>query len=141
MRQLLLQIFTWWSGQTVGTRFHTWRKGTAVGSDDTGNRYYVDTKTGRRWVIYDNLVEASKVPPGWNAWLHYTSDEAPSETDYQPRSWQKPHIPNMTGTPLAYRPPGSIVTAKQRPQVTGDYDPWDPSPEDSLRGIANRVRK
>ena len=30
---LLKQIFTWWNGQTIGTRFHTWRFGTKVGQD------------------------------------------------------------------------------------------------------------
>ena len=34
---LLKQIFTWWNGQTIGTRFHTWRFGTRVGQDEFGN--------------------------------------------------------------------------------------------------------
>ena len=25
MKTFLLQFFTWWNGQTLGTRFHTWR--------------------------------------------------------------------------------------------------------------------
>jgi NADH:ubiquinone oxidoreductase subunit len=29
MKDWLLQIFTWWNGQTIGTRFHTWRFGSA----------------------------------------------------------------------------------------------------------------
>ena len=33
MKQLLLELFTWWNGQTMGTRFFTWRKGTKVGED------------------------------------------------------------------------------------------------------------
>jgi len=40
MKQTLLQIFTWWNGQTIGTRFHTWRKGERVGEDEFGNVYY-----------------------------------------------------------------------------------------------------
>ena len=35
-------------------------------------------------------------------------------------------MPNMTGTPGAYRPPGSIANAGKRPEVTGDYEPWSP---------------
>ena len=31
MKQFILQIFTWWNGQTLGTRFHTWRRGKLVG--------------------------------------------------------------------------------------------------------------
>lgn len=131
MKRFLLQVFTWWHGQTLGTRFYTWRRGTLVGTDEAGNRYYVDRRNDRRWVIYADIVEASKVPPGWQAWLHHTADTAPSEAEYQPREWEKPHVPNMTGTPLAYRPPGSIVTAEHRPRVTGDYDPWNPAASES----------
>jgi NADH:ubiquinone oxidoreductase subunit len=33
---------------------------------------------------------------------------------------------NMTGTPQAYRPPGSILSTGKRPAATGDYKPWRP---------------
>ena len=33
---------------------------------------------------------------------------------------------NLTGTPAAYRPDGSILTPASRPKVTGDYDAWTP---------------
>ena len=36
---LFSEIFIWWQGQTMGTRFYTWRKGKLVGEDDQGNRY------------------------------------------------------------------------------------------------------
>lgn len=127
MKRFILQIFTWWNGQTIGTRFHTWRRGKLVGKDEAGNRYYHDSKNDRRWVIYPGVVEASNVPPGWNAWLHHTADVPPSDYTYVPRAWEAPHLPNMTGTPLAYRPPGSIMTPAHRPRVTGDYDPWTPT--------------
>ena len=39
MKDWLLQIFTWWNGQTIGTRFHTWRHGELVGEDEFGNVY------------------------------------------------------------------------------------------------------
>jgi len=127
MKRFFLQIFTWWHGQTIGTRFHTWLRGRHVGTDEAGNRYYQHRRHDRRWVVYADIVEASNVPPGWNAWLHHTSDVPPSEEDYAPREWELPHRPNMTGTALAYRPPGSIVTPTSRPRVTGDYDPWTPA--------------
>ena len=126
MRDLLLQIFTWWNGQTVGTRFWTWRKGEFVGEDELGNRYYRERGGSRRWVIYAGDAEASRIPPGWHGWMHHRSDVAPSEEDYAAHEWEKPHEPNLTGTPGAYRPPGSILTPEQRPEVTGDYKPWTP---------------
>lgn len=130
MKKFLLQIFTWWNGNSINTRFHTWRKGTRVGEDELGNVYYqggVDSEgRTRRWVIYNGYSEASTIPPGWYGWIHHTVDVAPVDEVYQPHGWQKPHIPNLTGTPYAYRPRGSIDAGGERPRVTGDYDAWTP---------------
>ncbi|MEF2072390.1 NADH:ubiquinone oxidoreductase subunit NDUFA12 [Consotaella aegiceratis] len=126
MKQLLIQILTWWNGQTIGTRFFTWRAGQRVGEDEFGNIYY-QTKGGeRRWVIYNGEAEASKIPPGWWGWMHHRSDLAPPQENYKPRPWQKPHIENLTGTSRAYRPKGSLLSPEHRPRVTGDYDAWTP---------------
>ncbi len=127
MKQFLLEFFTWWNGATLGTRFYTWRKGTFVGTDEFGNRYYRDKKNVRRWVLYDGDAEASRIPPGWHGWMHHRTDVPPTEDTYKPHPWEKPHLPNLTGTPAAYRPPGSILSASKRPEVTGDYEPWTPA--------------
>ncbi len=126
MKQFLLQVFTWWNGQTLGTRFHTWRRGKLVGTDPAGNRYYRDLRTDRRWVIYNGYAEASATPPGWHGWLHHTTDVPPDEDGYVPRRWERPHRRNLTGTPLAYRPKGAIGSGEKRPAVTGDYQAWKP---------------
>ncbi|GAB1581978.1 NADH:ubiquinone oxidoreductase subunit NDUFA12 [Phyllobacterium phragmitis] len=130
MKTLLLQIFTWWNSQTIGTRFHTWRKGQRVGEDEFGNVYYqggTDSEgRTRRWVIYNGYAEASAIPSGWHGWIHHRVDTPPSQESYKPREWQKPHQPNLTGTPYAYRPKGSIANLGERPKVTGDYDAWTP---------------
>jgi NADH:ubiquinone oxidoreductase subunit len=127
MKEFLVQFFTWWNGQTLGTRFHTWRNGEFVGEDEQGNRYYRSRVGDRRWVIYNGLAEASRIPPGWHGWMHRRTDVPPTEESYTPREWQKPHQPNLTGTPAAYQPRGSILTPESRPQVTGDYEPWTPA--------------
>lgn len=126
MKDLLLQIFTWWNGQTMGTRFFTWRKGEFVGNDEFGNSYYRERHGERRWVIYNGPAEASAIPPGWHGWMHHRVDTPPSQEDYRPRAWQKPHKANLTGTPAAYRPDGSILTPQSRPRVSADYDAWTP---------------
>ncbi|NIX77380.1 NADH:ubiquinone oxidoreductase subunit NDUFA12 [Microvirga terricola] len=134
MKQFWLQFFTWWNGQTLGTRFYTWRKGQFVGQDEFGNTYYraqgplIDRSVGpeRRWVIYNGEADASRVPPGWRAWLCHNGDVPPSEEGYKPHSWEKPFVPNMTGTPQAYRPTGSQLSTGRRPSATGDYVPWSP---------------
>ncbi len=124
--KFLLEVFTWWNGQTLGTRFFTWRKGEFVGEDQSGNKYYREREGKRRWVVYNGLVDASRVPPDWHGWLHYTVDTPPTDEAYTPRQWQKGHKANMTGTPQAYRPAGSILTPAERPAATGDYDAWKP---------------
>lgn len=126
---LLTQIFTWWNGQTLGTRFFTWRKGTFVGEDEFGNKYYqanVPPFGDRRWVIYSGYAEASAIPAGWHGWIHHTIDVPPSQENYQPREWQQPHRSNPTGTPAAYRPKGSTAGHSRRPRTTGDYEAWTP---------------
>lgn len=129
---ILSEIFAWWQGNTWGTRLTTWRTGRLVGTDEFGNRYYEQRKgvgplgRPRRWALYEDLAEPSKIPAGWHAWLHYTVDLPPTEEPYTMRPWQKPHRMNMTGTAEAYRPPGSILTTAHRPKATGDYKPWRP---------------
>ena len=111
---------------TIRTRFLTWLNGRQVGSDHFGNRYFVEKNGGpKRWVLYNGIPEASKVPPEWNAWLHYTIDELPEERPTL-RNWEQDHVPNLTGTPAAYRPPGHVSRGGQRSAATGDYEPWRP---------------
>ncbi len=121
---------------TLGTRLFTWWRGELVGTDAYGNRYYREkgarplVKGGgiesreRRWVIYDGVTEASKVPPEWHGWLHHSTIDLPKDEGRRP--WQKPHLPNLTGTPAAYHPPGSVLRGGHRPAATGDYEPWTP---------------
>ncbi len=116
---------------TIGTRLFTWARGKLVGTDSQGNRYYVENRPGRgrmgkarRWVIYNGVAEASRVPPEWHAWLHYTVDEPLAPATDKP--WVKEHQPNMTGTAQAYFPAGHDRRGGERPAATGDYEPWQP---------------
>ena len=69
----LTRCFTWWNEQTFGTQVWTSLYGEAVGDDEFGNRYFrtkggkIDPALGfeRRWVIYNGVAEASRVPPEW----------------------------------------------------------------------------
>ena len=126
MKTFLLQMFTWWNGQTLGTRFFTWRKGEFVGKDEFGNSYYRTRDNSRRWVIYNGVAEASTIPAGWHGWMHHRVDTPPTEDEYQPKPWQKVPKANLTGTARAYRPHGSILTPEARPRVSADYDAWTP---------------
>ncbi len=122
--KFLLQLLTWWNGQTLGTRLFTWRRGVKVGEDAQGNCYYQTEDSKRRWVIYNGESEASRVSPDWHGWLHFTWDEPPTEKALKHRPWEKPHQENLTGTALAYAPAGSIRRAE--PTERQDYEAWSP---------------
>jgi NADH:ubiquinone oxidoreductase subunit len=117
---------------TIGTRLFTWLRGEYVGSDEQGNRYYHEKKPvkgrkRRRWVMYNGVVEASRVPPDWHGWLHYTVDTPPPAGGLPRKSWQKPHLPNLTGTAAAYRPPGDILNPVPQAKPDSQYEPWRPN--------------
>lgn len=123
---LLKMIFIWWRGATLGTLWTTWRHGRLVGSDGFGNRYYQTADGKRRWVLYDGTVEASRVPAEWHGWLHHTFKEPPTVAPVKARSWERAHQPNLSGTPGAYHPRGSLLAQGERPAATGDYEAWQP---------------
>lgn len=121
-------IFTWWHGPGLGTRLVGWRTGREVGRDAQGNVYYT-AKSGRRdrrWVIYNGEPEASRIPPEWHLWLHRTVATTPDEAPLKSRVWEKPWVPNLTGTPAAHRPSGSLAVTDNRARTTGDYQAWTP---------------
>ena len=120
----LKRVFIWWYGQTLGTQLFTWRNGVKVGEDEQGNVFYRSRDSKRRWVVYNGEVEASRISPDWHGWLHYTYDEAPSDRPLPHKDWEKPHQENLTGTPLAYAPAGSIRRAE--PAERRDYEAWSP---------------
>ncbi|HET9230344.1 MAG TPA: NADH:ubiquinone oxidoreductase subunit NDUFA12 [Vitreimonas sp.] len=131
---MLKRIFTWWNGATIGTLFDIGRRGVFVGKDEQGNRYYEEKRPSlegrkRRYVVYDGLAEASRVSPDWHGWLHYTFDEPPTDKPLKRQSWEKPHIPNLTGTVHAYRPQGSLARGGVRQASSSDYEAWAPDAE------------
>ena len=63
-------------------------------------------------MIYKGIVEASKVPQEWNAWLHHVTDKPPLEN--KKLSWLKDHSPNLTGSPFAYEYQDQKKTKKSK---------------------------
>lgn len=122
--KFILQILTWWNSQSLGTQIYTWRNGTLVGEDDQGNKYYENTNKSRRWVIYNGIIDGSRISADWHGWLHHTFDECPGTTSLDHKDWEKSHKNNVSGTVDAYHPTGSILTAT--PKNSGDYDAWQP---------------
>ena len=120
----LLRAVTWWHGATIGTSLYTARKGVRVGEDEAGNAFYETRDGKRRWVIYNGEVEASRVSPDWHGWLHHTWNDPPTERPMTHKAWEKPHVENLTGTPGAYVPAGSL--RRPNPVERKDYEAWTP---------------
>ena len=98
-----------------------------IGQDGYGNTYYVKKKSiknnfrQRRLVVYKGIVEASKIPQEWNAWLHHMSDEIPDNKRKKP-VWVKDHVPNLSGTPYAYE----YKDKKDNSKIKNIYSIWKP---------------
>ena len=96
-------IFTWWQKQTFGTLLKTLFYGTYVGKDKLGNKYY-KSKKNERWVIYANIIEATKITSDWYLWMHHTVNNIPEEKEKKKYLWQKNHLENQTGTKNRHQP-------------------------------------
>ena len=120
---MLREIFTWWNGQTLGTRLWTYFSGILAGVDSQGNKYFHNKKDTKRWVIYADEVESTYVNPEWNNWLRFTSKVKASED--KKYEWQKNHLSNQTGTENAYDPEKSTKNDSSKKR-NDDYIKWSP---------------
>lgn len=61
----------------IATRLLIAFNGSLVGTDEAGNRYFIERRpraTGarlRRWVIYRGAAAAASVPQAWQSWLDF----------------------------------------------------------------------
>ena len=118
MLTFLKKIFTWWNRDTFGTRIKTIFFGKLIGKDDFGNKYY-QSKNGKRWVIYSDEVDASKMPVDWFSLMHFMPNKIENNHKLEKHSWQKPHQPNLTGTESAYYP-----NKNKKDAVEKKYKSW-----------------
>jgi len=77
-------------------------------------------------VIYQGENDASRIPPDWFSWLDASGRGRAATALPAPRPWQKPPVPNLTGTDRAYRPAGALEKGGHRAAATGDYEAWTP---------------
>lgn len=99
---------------------------TEVGQDKFGNRYYTNKTSdylGRRGrqVIYNGIVEATKIPPMWHAWLHYMIDKVPNAEDKF--VWQQEYSPNMSDLHSATK----LARKLKDTEKNAKYTKWTPS--------------
>ena len=127
VKSLLKYLFTWWNGNTVGTKLYTFLKGKKVGEDYLGNSYFESKNLESRWCIYRNQSEASRISPEWNSWLRYISNTVPT-SDNITYEWQKRFDGNATGLSSAYKP-STIIAGRSKEDLEhyqSDYKAWKP---------------
>ena len=117
MLTLFKKIFIWWNQETLGTKIKTIFLGKLVGTDSFGNKYY-ESKAGKRWIIYKDEIDASKISGEWYSWMHYTRNKIENTHDLKKYKWQKPHQPNQTGTDNSYHP------NKNNEKINKKYKSW-----------------
>ena len=127
VKSVLKYLFTWWNGTTVGTNVFTFFKGKKVGEDYLGNSYFESKDKEKRWCIYYDQSEASRICPEWNSWLRFISNTVPASNNIT-YDWQKFFKGNVTGLDGAYKP---IIKRVERldedlDNYQSDYKAWKP---------------
>ena len=111
------QMFIWWNQQTFGTRIQTFFSGKLIGTDYLGNKYF-ESKSGKRWIIYKDEIDASKIPSEWYSWMHFIKNKIENLHELKKYEWQKPHLSNQTGTNKSYHP------NKESNEINKKYKAW-----------------
>merc|ERR1719482_1836776 len=133
----------------------TFRKGTLVGTDYNGNKYFEDRNApyGRtRWVEYptppgvwciEQRYDGSMVSPEWHGWLHYMHDKTgPALAAEFEKPFKQEHKINQTMLrpefsregldvpfPTAFhQPPGTYAARVTRGRIGPKYEAWNGSP-------------
>ncbi|MDC1280163.1 NADH-ubiquinone oxidoreductase subunit NDUFA12 family protein [Pelagibacteraceae bacterium] len=117
MLTFLKKIFIWWNQETLGTKLKTIFSGKLIGTDSSGNKYY-ESKNGKRWVIYIDEIDASKIPSEWYSWIHFTKNKIENSHNLEKYEWQKPHQSNQSGTENSYHP------NKDNAEIKKKYTTW-----------------
>ncbi len=108
----------------------TWFYGEFVGIDSQGNKYYEaknnSDKEGQRWVMFSRKCDASNISSAWQHWLTHSVSLSPSQKSRKAYPWQKPRLPNLTGSSNAYLPPGNIKSEAGLNKINY-YQPWTPN--------------
>ena len=100
-----------------------------IGVDLFGNKYFESpkvnnhTKLRKRVIIYNGIIEASKIPAIWHTWLHYYILTPPNHLEEDEKGWYKDKVPNLTGTKLAL----NVYKKNMKVNTISHYKAWKPS--------------
>ena len=118
--------------KNISLYLYTFFKGNLVGKDDDGNKYYISNishglKKEKRWVLYKNDNDPTKIDPSWHGWLHHVIEDVPNSKTKKNFYWQKKISPNQTGTEKAYFPPGHVLNRERKIKKIKNYESWMPN--------------
>lgn len=135
----------------------TLRKGTFVGMDYNGNKYYEDKNApyGRtRWVEYptpggvwaiEQRYDGSMVSPEWHGWLHYTHDKPGTQLAKEfEKPFKQPHRVNQSMLRPEFgfdngfhQPPGEMGSRVVRGRIGPKYESWSESMQTTNKELRN----
>ena len=118
--------------KNISLYLYTLFKGSLVGKDDDGNKYYTSNishgvKKEKRWVLYKNDNDPTNIDPMWHGWLHHVVEDVPNLKTKKNFYWQKKISPNQTGTEKAYFPPGHVLNRERKIKKIKNYESWMPN--------------
>ena len=76
--------------------------------------------------IYDQIFPRETITEAEIAWLTRQIDDVPDRALPPAPKFLKEPMPNLTGTPYAYRPSGALERGGRRARASGDYQAWTP---------------
>jgi NADH dehydrogenase (ubiquinone) 1 alpha subcomplex subunit 12 len=120
------------------------RAGILKGEDVAGNKYFenMSMPSGmHRWVVYANKhklkgLDPTTVPAEWHGWLHFVTDQVPTEQAFSYPIYAQEAIgsPNPTGNmEKRYLPKGAWVNGPRR-RHWQKFTAWSPAAQTSVRG-------
>ena len=109
----------------IGTKICSLLFGKKVGTDEFGNTYFISKLPAlkpyggkirqKRWVIYRDSPEPTKISPNWFLWMHYTIDDIDANASENKTNSviRYQFLPNETGTEFAYSPSAAKLDYKE----------------------------
>lgn len=89
----------------IGTVLYSLFNGKKIGQDEEGNTFYIHRKDKRkRWVLYKNEIDPTKLDVKWQIWLTETDIDKLDTSDKTNFNWQKVKRTNPSGTVNSYHP-------------------------------------
>ena len=79
-----------------------------IGGNEDNNKYYSLKKTDKRFIIFDEKRESSKIPQIWHAWAHKISSKLALKGK-KSNERKKKYLSNLTVIAFALKHQGNLL--------------------------------